>query len=173
MKNKKCKREDCNKTFVTKDNRKMYCSRSCSAKVNNLGVKRHGSIYTNCIKCGNKLSRNYGKYCSLECSADYKSEIYKKLWLSGDKEVLQTIRRETIRKYLIEDSGNRCSVSNCSVNKFWCDKEITLIVDHIDGNAGNNLRSNVRLLCPNCNSQSPTFSGRNKGNGRKARGLSR
>ncbi len=33
--------------------------------------------------------------------------------------------------------------------------------DHIDGNRSNNREENLRWLCPNCHSQTPTF-GKNK-----------
>lgn len=77
--------------------------------------------------------------------------------------------RPTLRRHLSRTRGYQCAVCALSV---WNDKDITLIVDHVDGNAGDNSPSNLQLLCPNCNSQSPTFGGRNKGYGRKSRGLS-
>lgn len=58
----------------------------------------------------------------------------------------------------------KCSV--CSLNK-WLDKPITLQLDHIDGDTLNNTLENLRLLCPNCHSQTETFTGRNSKNRRK------
>jgi 5-methylcytosine-specific restriction endonuclease McrA len=51
------------------------------------------------------------------------------------------------------------------------DQEIPLELDHVDGNAGNNQIENLRVLCPNCHAQTPTAKGKNRGNGRKTRGL--
>lgn len=39
-------------------------------------------------------------------------------------------------------------------------------MDHIDGNRQNNNRENLRLLCPNCHSQTETYCGKNVNNGR-------
>lgn len=40
------------------------------------------------------------------------------------------------------------------------------MLDHIEGDSTNNRRENLRLVCPNCDSQLPTFKARNRGNGR-------
>jgi 5-methylcytosine-specific restriction endonuclease McrA len=76
--------------------------------------------------------------------------------------------RTTIRKVLTEIRGYTCSC--CGISDYNS-KPLTLQVDHTDGNAGNNSPDNLRLICPNCHSQTDTFSARNKGNGRAARGL--
>lgn len=46
------------------------------------------------------------------------------------------------------------------------EQELIFVLDHIDGDASNNLRVNLRLVCPNCDSQLPTYKNRNRGNGR-------
>lgn len=54
---------------------------------------------------------------------------------------------------------NYCNI--CSINS-WLGKPVILELDHIDGNRRNNDLSNLRLLCPNCHSQTTTYCGRNK-----------
>ena len=44
-----------------------------------------------------------------------------------------------------------------------------LVIDHIDGNSENNNLSNLRVICPNCDSLTSTYKGLNKGNGRAYR----
>ena len=62
------------------------------------------------------------------------------------------------KKLIIENFGYECS--ECLLSEWRC-KPISLELDHIDGNNKNNDLSNLRLLCPNCHSQTETFRGRN------------
>lgn len=48
---------------------------------------------------------------------------------------------------------------------------LALIVDHINGDASNNRRENLRLICPNRDSQLQTYKARNRGSGRYYRRL--
>jgi hypothetical protein len=56
----------------------------------------------------------------------------------------------------------------CSIET-WNDKPIVLELEHKDGNSENNRPENLCLICPNCHSQTETFKGKNKGNGRHVR----
>ena len=51
--------------------------------------------------------------------------------------------------------------------KSWQDKQITLELDHINGIRNDNRLENLRLLCPNCHSQTETWKGKNINTGRK------
>jgi Zn finger protein HypA/HybF involved in hydrogenase expression len=62
------------------------------------------------------------------------------------------------KKVLIEERGHQCE---CCGLGYWLDKPITLELEHIDGDNKNNIKTNLKLLCPNCHSQTGTWKGRN------------
>lgn len=41
------------------------------------------------------------------------------------------------------------------------------VLDHIDGDCSNNKRENLRLICPNCDSQTSTFKLKTKNSKRR------
>lgn len=49
----------------------------------------------------------------------------------------------------------------CGMNPEWNGKKLVLVLDHKNGNSHDNRLDNLRFLCPNCNSQQPTFAGGN------------
>ena len=72
-----------------------------------------------------------------------------------------------IRRYLLDEQRDCCAI--CGLPSEWNGRALVLVLDHVDGDAGNNHRVNLRMVCPNCDSQLPTFKSRNRGNGRHAR----
>ena len=61
-----------------------------------------------------------------------------------------------IRHGLLED---KCS--ECGNGTEWNGKSLVLVLDHINGVNDDYRIENLRFLCPNCNSQTDTFAGRN------------
>lgn len=76
-----------------------------------------------------------------------------------------TIRNARIKKLLIENNIKEYKCECCQLDS-WNGQNITLELDHINGINNDNRLDNLRLLCPNCHSQTPTFRGRGR-NGRK------
>lgn len=64
-----------------------------------------------------------------------------------------------LKRELLKE-GIKYKCSECGISE-WKGKELLLELDHIDGNNQNGLRENLRLLCPNCHSQTKTYRGKN------------
>ena len=65
----------------------------------------------------------------------------------------------TYKNILIKEQNHKCLI--CNITDTWNNLPLKLHLDHIDGNNKNNIRSNLRLICPNCHSQTSTYCGRN------------
>ena len=63
-----------------------------------------------------------------------------------------TIKRIIFRENLLPEI-----CSECGLGTKWNGKSITLQLDHIDGDNSNNEISNLRILCPNCHTQTTTY----------------
>ena len=46
---------------------------------------------------------------------------------------------------------------SCGLGNTWNGKSIVLQLDHINGNCADNRLENLRILCPNCHSQTRTY----------------
>ncbi|MFD3813321.1 HNH endonuclease [Rhodococcus sp. NPDC058639] len=71
------------------------------------------------------------------------------------------VKPHLLRRALLETGReHRCAV--CSTGPVWNGERLVFHVDHIDGNPNDSRPENVRFLCPNCHSQTPTWAGRRR-----------
>ena len=153
--------EHCKSDFEIKSKAQKFCTRRCARRSGKTG--RQPTIFPKpCLQCKVLFQPYQGtrgqKYCSTKCMG----EAYKHKTSSDYKS------SDALRKYLKRTRAYLCSI--CGLSE-WNSTPITLTIDHIDGNYLNNKELNLRFLCPNCHSQTPTFGAKNKGNGRYLRRL--
>jgi hypothetical protein len=78
--------------------------------------------------------------------------------LEGKHPQFQTYK---LKKRLLKDGikSNVCEV--CGIDS-WAGMSINMELDHIDGVRTNHKLDNLRMICPNCHSQTDTYRARNK-----------
>jgi hypothetical protein len=127
----------------------QYCSQSCAARVRNVGVARHFK-HSDVCSCGGK-KRRHNTYCD----ACIEKRVYN---TPSDFSVLKD--HVARKRFLIRERGHKCE--DCGLDS-WKDQQIPLEMHHVDGNADNNGKENLRLLCPNCHAFTPHYKGAIKG----------
>lgn len=128
----------CRASLAYEKRRDHFCNRSCAASFHN--------------------ARRSPKYRCHDCGTAVPS---KRKFCGPCKTKLENVRSDGSRKrILIKETGHRCWI--CRQTE-WMGQPIPLELDHIDGNSDNNTRGNLRLGCPNCHAQTPTYKARNKG----------
>lgn len=121
-------------------------------------------IINSCLSCGKSKPhrpsyRSKTKYCDNACQQEYAYNIAIGKWIEENRPITKC----TARKYLSRQQSG-CYI--CNIVE-WNGKAIGLDIDHIDGNAYHNRPENLRLICPNCHSQTDFYKNKNRGRGRK------
>lgn len=71
------------------------------------------------------------------------------------------IRRATVKKRIVDENLIPYVCVICTLESIWMGNHLMLELDHINGDPGDNRLENLRFLCPNCHSQTPTNRGKN------------
>ena len=122
-----------------------------------------------CIVCGKLLGTGHASpYCSTHLVESRRKEKLQHWLETGDIGMtVNTTIRGIFREYILNEQNSCCAI--CGMKNVWNDKPINFILDHIDGDAANSARDNLRLICPNCDSQLPTYKSKNKNSSRTKR----
>lgn len=175
---------------------KVFCDSSCAASYTNKRRERRkwaqtpltrkedeNHIKCYCSQCGEYIGvfikSKPRKLCDA-CSSRGLSRTLAKdfvAWKQGgynppsfsseskrSKGELKGPAKNRIKEYLLEEGGHSCSI--CGQPDTWNERQLTLILDHVNGDWSNQSKENLRLICPNCNSQLETTLRKKRGTGR-------
>lgn len=113
-----------------------------------LGIRPTGGNYVNLQRNIDKFGISTGHMLNQASNAGREFVPFEEL-----------TKNEAIKKRLIRERGHQCE--ECT-NIEWRGKPITIELEHVDGNNRNNAQENLKLLCPNCHSQTPTWKNRKR-----------
>ena len=147
----------CNKEFDS--HRKLNGHKSIHREGGRYSVSRKTKSPTSCLNCG-VLTYN-PKYCKSECQHSHHHNSLNDKIIRGE-----ILAEHQMKRFLSKTKGYVCD--DCGTGGNWNGKNLVLQLDHIDGNSDNNMLDNLRLLCPNCHTQTETWCGRNKKNSNRS-----
>ena len=159
------RRLECSSTYIKKLALKLGISLPARTNRRTAAWNKGKGRVLFCKNCGKLLNTSDGSYkqfCSCKCSAEYRSRSKYKDYLENQQNfVNKEITYSWLKPYILEEQNSRCAI--CGLPPIWNNKELHFILDHIDGDATNNTRENLRLICSNCDSQLDTYKSRNIG----------
>ena len=124
-------------------------------------------LYTEEDKFSKGYSGNYNNLLYCRCYADKLDlSIFEKYISCRNKRKrdggkLNRRQSSGLVRILLEKYNVPYKCSCCGMGHIWNKQPLQLHLDHIDGDSLNDNIDNLRLICPNCHTQTDTYSGGN------------
>ncbi len=140
-----------------------FCDHKCKSdhmrihtKGENNSNYKHGNHCTDhYCNCGNQ--KDYRAKQCIDCRRNLLSKIDQYFCVGGKP------RNATLWRYIKSldlIQHERCVI--CGLGWEWNGKPISLHLDHINGNREDNRLENLRVICPNCHTQTDTYASKNR-----------
>lgn len=113
-----------------------------------------------CESCNKEFphnTRTTNRYCCNACAACGKRQETLARFVAGE-----SFSPKIVRRCVLDLKGRFCCL--CGQGEQWNNRPLTLQVDHIDGDSENNAIDNLRVLCPNCHTQTENYGSKGAGN---------
>lgn len=120
-----------------------------------------------CEYCGKMYeSKTNTRFCSKECARKFRhKECYDDFLKNNEKYCNANYTPKNFKGEFLKEQNYVCAICGCKPEHNG--KPLVFVLDHIDGDASNNKRENLRMVCPNCDSQLDTFKSKNKNSKRR------
>lgn len=133
-----CKIEKAPERITTKSAIKVRCN--------------NNHVYTTKV---NYIQQGYGcPHCSNQAKKQRKTPL-DEMCVENSRFTAAAVKRRVLQEKVFEE---KCTA--CGTGRLWNKKPLMFVLDHINGINTDHRLKNLRLLCPNCNSQTETFAGR-------------
>ena len=153
----------CPKCSTLHDRAGEYCCRSCAnsrtftAEAKEKKRNKTIAFWSKFDEAGRKefQQEKMLKYDHVAQQKKVQEANRKREWSKPYEEMSHT----SVRKRLLHERNYTCE--ECGIGNEYNGKPLSLELDHKDGNSKNNNIENLRILCPNCHSQTPTHRSKN------------
>lgn len=114
-------------------------------------------VYTSVKNNLSKRNINLEKYPVLSKRIGLtQKKTNEQIFSSGSTYERKDLKRKIIKENLLPYKCSCCGISD------WLGQPLSLQLDHINGANNDNRLENLRFLCPNCHTQTPTWGYKNR-----------